>query len=405
MNVALRFAKPHSGLIRCLRLLFAGGLSLILLALTSQAVHAQNQFPQRTDRYINDFAHLLSGTDAAGLQTICSDLNRNKGVELVVVTISSIGDYDTPDRTIESFATHLFNSWGIGDRQRNDGVLLLVAVKDRKVRIEVGSGYGDRYNATMQQVIDQNILPSFRRNEYSQGIAGGARAIVAALASPQPIASGSSPPAPAPPSSRNNQPAPASAPPSSIDDRPVPASAPPAPVSPIVVLGGGAAALGAAVFGILRYASRPPQCPRCQGQMARLDGASVDMYLDDGQKLEVSLGSVDYTAWQCRQCSFHELQAHDRWFSGLHRCPRCGYSTMRVRKHTVVSPTYSSTGLEATDKDCQHCSYHDTDTTTLPMLTHSDSSSSSFSDSSSSSSSSSSDGGGSSSGGGASGSW
>lgn len=389
MNLVLRFAMPHPRLIQSIRQLCASGLLLILLAFTSQGVYAQDQYPQRTDRYINDYAHLLTSADTTSLQGICSDLNRSKGVELVIVTINSIADYDTSDQMIEPFATHLFNKWGIGDRQRNDGVLLLVAVKDRKVRIEVGSGYGDRYNATMQQVIDQSILPSFRSNDYSQGIASGAREIAAVLTNPSPAANTSSPGAGSPISNTNN---PA-----------VRASTPTSPVSPIVLFGGGAAALGAAAFGFRHYVrNRPRRCPHCQAQMARLDGGSDDMYLDAGQKVEKLLKSVDYDVWQCRQCNRHALFAYNRRFSGVRSCPQCSYRTLRVQEHTTISPTYSSTGLKEINRDCQHCSYHDTDTATLPMLTQSDSSSNS---SSSSSSSSDSSGGGSSSGGGASGSW
>jgi uncharacterized protein len=117
MNLALRLPNRRSGLVQPLRRLFAAGLLLILLALTGRDIYAQNRFPPRTDRYINDFAHLLTSTDTTRLRTICSDLNRSKGIELVVVTINSIRDYNTADQAIEHFATYLFNTWGIGDRQ------------------------------------------------------------------------------------------------------------------------------------------------------------------------------------------------------------------------------------------------------------------------------------------------
>jgi uncharacterized protein len=386
MNVALRFAAPHFGLVKPIRRLFAAGLLLILLALTSQAVHAQGHYPQRTDRYVNDYAHLLTSADAASLQEICSNLLRTKGIELVVVSIGSTNDYDTSDQAIEPFATHLFNTWGIGDRQRNDGVLLLVAAKDRKVRIEVGSGYGDRYNATMQGVIDQNILPRFRRDDYSQGIVDGARGIAAVLSASQSAGSSSSPAAHAPVPNTS-----AAA---------LPASAPSSPVSPLALLGGGAAALGAATFGARYYVlNRPRRCPHCQAQMTRLNELASEQYLDAGQKVEKSLNSVNYDVWQCPQCQEPVLYAHNRWFAGVQNCPGCRYRTLRVQEQTMVSATYSTTGIKEINRDCQHCSYHDTDTVTLPMLTYSDSSSSSSSSSSDSS------GGGSSSGDGASGSW
>ena len=110
-----------------------------------------------------------------------ADLKHDTGVEAVVVTIDSIGDYDTGDETIESFATNLFNTWGIGDRERNDGVLILVAVKDRGVRVEISAGYGDTRNAGMQEVINEHMLPHFKEENYSRGIYLGARAVVGKL--------------------------------------------------------------------------------------------------------------------------------------------------------------------------------------------------------------------------------
>lgn len=75
---------------------------------------------------------------------------KKTGIEAVVVTINSIGDYQTGDATIEAFATNLFNTWGIGHKKENNGVLILVAVKDRKARIELGKGYGREYDSAMK---------------------------------------------------------------------------------------------------------------------------------------------------------------------------------------------------------------------------------------------------------------
>lgn len=161
--------------------LFIINWGLVLFLSISPPVLAQNGYPQPSDLFVNDYAELLAPEDEAEIRALFSDLKRDSGIEAVVVTIGSIHDYDTPDETIESFATHLFNTWGIGGRERNDGVLILVARQDRKVRIEVGSGYGDSQNANMQQVIDEHILPYFRQEDYPQGIRQGARAVAGVL--------------------------------------------------------------------------------------------------------------------------------------------------------------------------------------------------------------------------------
>ncbi|HSD85459.1 MAG TPA: TPM domain-containing protein, partial [Anaerolineae bacterium] len=125
-------------------------LSLTLLVtavLGVLPVAAQNGYPTRVDPYVNDFASLLTTEHTASLRSLFSELKTENGVEIVVVTLDSIHDYATGDASIESFATNLFNTWGIGTAQKNDGVLILVAWKDREVRIEVGAGFGDSLNA------------------------------------------------------------------------------------------------------------------------------------------------------------------------------------------------------------------------------------------------------------------
>ncbi len=78
-------------------------------------------------------------------------------------------DYNTPDTSIESFATHLFNRWGIGDRATNRGIMLVVARSDRKVRLELGAGYDSSYDKRAKGVIDEFILPSFKKDNYEAG--------------------------------------------------------------------------------------------------------------------------------------------------------------------------------------------------------------------------------------------
>jgi uncharacterized protein len=357
------------------------------------AVYAQGSYPQPVDSYVNDYAKLLTTEDAANLRTLFADLKRATGVEAVAVTINSISDYQTGDKTIESFATKLFNTWGIGDSERNNGVLILVAVADRKVRIELGAGYGNAFDAKMQGVINEQLLPSFRRNEYSQGIYQGARAVINELtgAWPPNLARPTSTPAPTPTR--------------------VVTSAQPHPdigrassdASLVLVLGGVVTAIGAATFGLTRYYRR--RCPNCKARLIRLDEVSDDVYLDSGQKLEELLHSVNYDVWKCPNCGTHTVHPRYPWFTSVKSCPQCHYRTLKVAQETLVNPTYASTGEEQITRHCRHCDFRDTETVILPVLTHSDDSSSSGWSGSSSSSDSSSFGGGQSSGGGASGSW
>lgn len=369
--------------------------TVLAVVLTGWVVQAQGGFPEPTDLYINDYAGLLSADDAANIQSLFTDLNGEHGIEATVVTINSISDYDTGHDTIESFATALFNTWGIGNEVENNGILLLVAIRDRDVRIEVGSGYGQSQNAAMQEVINEHILPSFRNGKFSQGLYRGSRAIVGELTGDWPpdltVSTTSSSEAGGAPVRSN--------PVKSTLDSAVNAGA---ELNPIALIGGGLATLGAAGLGLRRYFRyRQRRCPDCQTHMARLDEVSDDMFLDSGQKLEELLKSIDYDVWKCPSCNYHTLHGYSSWFSGYRRCPNCSYRTVKVTSETLRQPTYTSTGRKRVTKDCRNCSYRQQETIIIPKKTRSDNSGSGFSSSSGGSSF----GGGSSSGGGASGKW
>lgn len=150
---------------------------LMFAALVVPAL-AQSGYPTRQDTYINDYYDLLPAELEAKLRGWLMDLNNQHQVEMTVVTIGSTRDYNTQDTTIERFATNLFNRWGIGDRATNKGVLLLVARNDRKVRLELGAGYSSSYDDKAMTVIEEYILPSFKKDNYEAGIEKGVRGTI-----------------------------------------------------------------------------------------------------------------------------------------------------------------------------------------------------------------------------------
>jgi len=166
------------------RLMWMAGIATcILFAAVFAPVLAQSSYPTRTDTYINDFNGMMSSSLEAKLRGWLIELKSKYNIEMTVVTINSIrdyktSDYNTADTSIESFATHVFNRWGIGDRATNKGVMLLVAKDDRKVRIELGKGYESIYNQRAQGVINEYILPSFKKEDYVTGIEKGVRSTI-----------------------------------------------------------------------------------------------------------------------------------------------------------------------------------------------------------------------------------
>ena len=114
--------------------------------------------------YVNDYANLLSTNAENNIRQQLIDLYGRNGIEMTVLTIDRRSDYQYFG-TNEAFATQVFNTWGIGNAERNDGVLVLVSRYDREMRIELGLGYGNRLNGAAQAVIDDDFLPYFREDK------------------------------------------------------------------------------------------------------------------------------------------------------------------------------------------------------------------------------------------------
>lgn len=370
-----------------------------LSSVTGTAV-AQSGYPQAADKHVNDFAGLISPIDEAALQTLLTDLERQTGIEATVLTVDSIHKYPTSDATIESFATNLFNDWGIGDADRNDGLLVLVALDERQVRLELGRGYGREFDAAMQRVIDEEMLPRFREERYSLGIYEGTRAAI------QTLSGGTF----QPPKRTFWQTAVA--------------------FGRTVLSYWWAIVLGVVgFFGVVQPLGRrtlanirsriPPRCLECRHWMSKLDPSAVPNHYSEAQRMEVKLGSVTYSGWKCFHCGRVDLSPRVVLPIKYTLCPDCNHRT--VGKYVSVKPARPGRkGVKRDTFTCHNCDYFHEEKTKItyqrpasgrssnPSSTPSSyDSGNSFSSSGSSGSSGSSDsfGGGSSSGGGAGGSW
>jgi len=136
-------------------------------------------FPAPDAGYVTDTADLLTLDEEERIEQWLWQTESRTGVEIIVVTIASIRDYPgAPASSIEAFAKGLFDKYGIGNMPENNGVLLLVAVRDRKARIELGAGYGRSRDADALAIMNKEILPSFRQEDYAAGITNGVKGIM-----------------------------------------------------------------------------------------------------------------------------------------------------------------------------------------------------------------------------------
>jgi uncharacterized protein len=152
----------------------AAGLALVLAVVVLAARAAD--IPPLTGRIV-DNASLLDAASAAALDAKLADLETKSGIQLVVATVPALGGEE-----IEPYANRLFRAWKLGEKTRNNGVLLLIAPTERRVRIEVGYGLEATLTDALSQVIVSNaITPRFKAGDFAGGIGRGVDDIITVL--------------------------------------------------------------------------------------------------------------------------------------------------------------------------------------------------------------------------------
>ena len=151
-------------------------LAFWLAAIIPSAALADPTFPALSGRVVDE-ANLLQPSARAALTTKLEKLQTDTGDQLVVVTVPDLQGYE-----IEDYGYRLGRAWGIGQKENDSGVLLIVAPTERKVRIEVGYGLEPILtDALSAQIIQTEILPAFRTGGFQRGITSGVDAIVSQL--------------------------------------------------------------------------------------------------------------------------------------------------------------------------------------------------------------------------------
>lgn len=127
-------------------------------------------------KLVNDFANVLSPDEEARLEKTLVAYDDSTSNQIAIVLVNTLNDYP-----IEEYALKLFRDWGIGNKKTNNGVLIIAAIDDRKIRIEVGYGLeGAIPDITANQIIRNDIQPNFRRSDYYDGLDAAAASIIRA---------------------------------------------------------------------------------------------------------------------------------------------------------------------------------------------------------------------------------
>ena len=153
-------------------------LAALLLGILLLPISAHASYPDPVDRYLNDFTGTLSADSQQSIKRRLSEIHAKNRLDIRVAIINKYASFKTKNKTWESFSTELFNHWQIGDRFQNRGVLLLISLDDRKIRIELGSGYSSKFDKGMKSIIDSVISPPLTKSKFSEGISNGIEAIL-----------------------------------------------------------------------------------------------------------------------------------------------------------------------------------------------------------------------------------
>ena len=155
-------------------------MPVFALAYSSPVTHAYARYwasPGKPSGLVNDFVEVLSTEQKTALEEKLVSFEKETGHEISVAVIKNLGG-----DTIENYAEELFKEWGIGKKNADNGVLLLAAMEDREMRIEVGYGLeGALTDAETKWILDDTIAPFFKEGKYFEGIGAGVDKIAEAV--------------------------------------------------------------------------------------------------------------------------------------------------------------------------------------------------------------------------------
>ena len=304
--------------------------------------------------WISDRAEILSPETEVRLNQQISQLESRTGNELAVVTVPEI----TPLQPVRSFALNLFNRWGIGKREENNGLLLFVDLSEHRVEIITGQGIQEVWSdRAITQLIRQQMLPAFQENHYEQAILQGVEALIDPLYSDMPSTI------------------------SNFSGQKLwlailifvgmcgvfwrltrPRS------SPIIVPPDGQSE------GYFPVAMKPRfVCSTCNHRMKVLSDSEREAWISPAMKVALELGSIHLAVISCTHC--HKTQSnplvHLRRYRNnrqYQECPECQEYTAEAKKIVIKRPTTKKQGKQNITLRCRACDFTHTYSETLPVI-------------------------------------
>lgn len=366
-------------------LLLLIGLVSTLTAAAMTVDEVPNVHLSSSIRYVSNPSGVLSPETVMRLDNAIANLWDKTSVELVVVAI----DHIDPSMTPEEFATALFEKWGIGKRDKDNGLLVLIARDDRAVQIRTGYGIeGVVPDIIAGRIIRDNMLPYFRDGDYDSGTIAGVSKLSEVILDPsvrEELMSEQ------PNDSRVN---------AGIDDfdgeevfaffleiagfiagvmllivlhfiyttrhvddverwRRLNNLWLPAAIVAFVTLGLGAIPFGLLTWKMHRVRRHKRNCSHCGTRMKLVDEVHDNDYLSPSQNLEERLNSVDYDVWHCPNCAQTDIYPFVNRSTKFIECPRCHARTMSLSDRRILRDSTTRSEGEGVDiYYCRNCGNH-----------------------------------------------
>jgi len=150
------------------RLLYRYILFILLSMMILPTVGQETDFPERPrpPRIVNDFAGVLGSSEKNQLEQELVRFNRKTSTQIAVVTLNDLRGY-----AISDYAVRLAHKWGVGQQEKDNGILILVSPQQEKVFIATGYGLeGAVPDATAKQIVDNEMVPHFKKGNYYKGL-------------------------------------------------------------------------------------------------------------------------------------------------------------------------------------------------------------------------------------------
>ena len=156
-------------------------LSILTMLFILQAFFLQaqsNDLPSPIG-FVSDYADILLGGDKYAIEELGTEAKQKSGAEVALLTVKTIEPY----ASIEEYANAVFNKWGIGEKGKDNGVLIVLSTNERLLRIEVGYGLeGAITDGNAGFIMDKFMIPYFKHNDFATGLVEGYKAVMVLVA-------------------------------------------------------------------------------------------------------------------------------------------------------------------------------------------------------------------------------